>query len=319
MKRLAILTSGGDSPGMNAAIRAIVRSSIKYNIQAFGVIHGYDGLINNEFEELDVASVGDIVHRGGTILKTARSEKFKTLEGQKIAAENLLKNDIDALVVIGGDGSLRGAAEISKLGVNVVVLPATIDNDMGCTDFTIGFDTAVNTVLDAISKIRDTGSSHDRISIIEVMGRHCGDIALQAGVSGGADYILIPELVCDYNELLEKISNSCERDKKHSIIVRAEGADISNDEISKVVREATGEEARLTVLGYIQRGGSPTNRDRMIASLMGAYAVELINNDDGNKVICQRGNDIVGVDIDEAIHLEREPDFGLLRIALQLS
>ncbi|MEG0918533.1 MAG: 6-phosphofructokinase [Anaerovoracaceae bacterium] len=319
MKKIAILTSGGDAPGMNAAIRAIVRSSIKNNIEAYGIMYGYDGLIDNDFVKLDISSVGDIIHRGGTILKTARSDRFRTEEGQYRAIENLTTNNIDGLIVIGGDGSLRGAKDLTTKGINVIVLPATIDNDMGSTDFTIGFDTAVNTVLDAISKIRDTGCSHDRTSIIEVMGRSCGDIALQAGLAGGADFILIPELPIDLIALSEKIKRSYARDKKHSIIVKAEGVSITNDKLAKYINDKVGEEARITVLGYLQRGGSPTNRDRVIASLMGAAAVDLVKNDDGNKVVVWSCNDIDYIDIDKAVTLEREADLSLLSLIMDLS
>ena len=319
MKKIAILSSGGDAPGMNAAIRAIVRSSLKLNMQPYGVLRGYDGLIDNEFMLLNISSVADIIHKGGTMLKTARSHRFMTEAGKSLAISNLKNNDIDALIVIGGDGSLKGSVELTALGINVIVIPSTIDNDMGCSEYTLGFDTAVNTALDSISKIRDTASSFDKTTIIEVMGRNCGDIAIQSGLSGGADYILLPEIEVDMEELISKIKKSSNRNKTRSIIVKAEGAGISNENLIEEITNATGEKPSLTVLGYTQRGGAPSNKDRRIASLMGVYAVDLINEDNYNQVICVNGNDLESMDISEGVKLNRAPDLELLTLILDLS
>ena len=283
--KIGVLTSGGDAPGMNAAIRAVVRCGIDAGMEVYGIKRGFDGLLDGEIEQMSLSSVGDILHRGGTVLKTARSERFSTEEGVKRAKVILGTFGIDALVVIGGDGSMRGALELSKLGVNVMCLPGTIDNDLAYTDFTIGFDTAVNTVLDAISKVRDTSFAHERNTIIEVMGRHCGDIALYSGVGGGAEAVLIPEIEADVNRICRKILQGAARGKLNSIIINAEGSGISSDKLAKEIAAVTGRETRIVVLSYLQRGGVPTLDDRLLASQSGAKAVELIKTGIRNKAI----------------------------------
>lgn len=308
MKRIGVLTSGGDSPGMNAAVRAVVRCGIESNMEVYGIYRGYEGLLDGEIRQLDRNSVGDILHRGGTILKTARSEKFRTEEGQRHAVNMLDTFGIEGLVVIGGDGSLRGGCDLMSRGIKVMGLPGTIDNDLGYTDYTIGFDTAVSTVLDAVTKIRDTSSSHERTTVIEVMGRHCGDIALHAGLAGGAEAVLIPEIEMDLNELCRKIVIGANRGKQHSIIIKAEGVGVSSQELTKTIEDRTGRETRLVVLSYLQRGGSPTYRDRMLATLTGAKAVELLREDSDSKAIGTVNGEIVAYDLQEAVEQKREID-----------
>jgi 6-phosphofructokinase 1 len=275
IKKIAVLTSGGDAPGMNAAVRAVVRKGIYHDLQVFGVFHGYDGLIRGEMQEMKLGSVADIIHRGGTILKTARCEEMFTEAGQKKAAAQLLAKGIEALVVIGGDGSYRGAQALSRLGIKVVGLPGTIDNDIVGTSLTIGFDTAVNTVVDAVSKLRDTATSHERTFMVEVMGRNCGDIALRSGLAIGAESILIPEIQFDLQEISEKLWRGYRRGKNHSIIIVAEGAgDIW--EISAKLKEISGLDNRVTILGHIQRGGAPSALDSLLGATMGGKAVEVL-------------------------------------------
>lgn len=300
--KIGVLTSGGDAPGMNAAIRAVVRCGIDAGMEVYGIKRGFDGLLDGEIEQMSLSSVGDILHRGGTVLKTARSERFSTEEGVKRAKVILGTFGIDALVVIGGDGSMRGALELSKLGVNVMCLPGTIDNDLAYTDFTIGFDTAVNTVLDAISKVRDTSSAHERNTIIEVMGRHCGDIALYAGVGGGAEAVLIPEIEADVNRVCRKILQGAGRGKLNSIIINAEGSGISSDKLAKEIAAVTGRETKIVVLSYLQRGGVPTLDDRLLASQSGAKAVELIKTGIRNKVIGIVSGKIQAFEIEGALN-----------------
>lgn len=314
MKRIGVLTSGGDAPGMNAAIRSVVRTGIYYNMEVVGILRGFEGLIQNETIPMELCSVGDILHRGGTILKTARSEEFMTEAGMNKACATLRDLEITDLVVVGGDGSMRGSIELSKRGFSVMLVPGTIDNDMGYTDFTIGFDTAVNTVLCAISNIRDTASAHERTTVIEVMGRTCGDIALYSGVTGGAESILIPELEVNMDQLCDKILEGIERKKSHNIIIKAEGVTVSSEEIARIIKEKTGQEARIVVLAYLQRGGSPSCRDRMLASLMGNRAVELIYNDSGSRAIGITGNEILDSDIEEAVKIKKEAALDLLGI-----
>lgn len=293
---------------MNAAIRSVVRCGIEAGMEVYGISRGYEGLLDGEIRELDRNSVGDILHRGGTILKTARSERFRTEEGQNHAVNMLETFGIEGLVVIGGDGSLRGGCDLARRGIRVMGLPGTIDNDLGYTDFTIGFDTAVSTVLDAISKIRDTSSSHERTTVIEVMGRHCGDIALYAGLAGGAEAVMIPEIETDLNELCRKIVIGANRGKLHSIIIKAEGVEISSQKLTETIEYRTGRETRLVVLSYLQRGGSPTFRDRMLASLTGAKAVELLAEDSGSKAIGTVNGEIVAYDLEAAVGQKREID-----------
>lgn len=284
LKRIAVLTSGGDSPGMNAAIRAAVRTAIYNKIDVYGIKRGYAGLLEKDFVPLDLGSVGGILQRGGTILETARSEKFKTEEGLQLAVNNLREEKIDGLVVIGGDGSFRGALALFERGVPVVGVPATIDNDIGGTHFTIGFDTAVNTVIEALDKLRDTASSHERMFIVEVMGRESGWIALTAGLACGAESILIPEIGYDIEEILVRLRRGRNRGKTHSLIVVAEGV-ASASEIKDQIWDAGGFEMRVVVLGHIQRGGSPTAFDRMLASRLGAGAVDLLLNGEVGKMV----------------------------------
>ena len=305
--KIGVLTSGGDAPGMNAAIRAVVRCGIDAGFEVYGIKRGYEGLLDGEIEQMNLSSAGDILHRGGTILKTARSERFSTEEGVKRSKVILDTFGIDALIVIGGDGSMRGALELSKLGVNVMCLPGTIDNDLAYTDYTIGFDTAVNTVLDAISKVRDTSSAHERNTIIEVMGRHCGDIALYAGVGGGAEAVLIPEVEADVSRVCRKILQGAGRGKLNSIIINAEGSGVSSDELAKEIAELTGRETRIVVLSYLQRGGVPTLDDRLLASQSGAKAIELIQNGIKNRAIGTVNGKIQAFEIEGA--LAEKPEF----------
>ena len=305
MKKIGVLTSGGDAPGMNAAIRAAVRCGIDAGFEVWGIERGYEGLLDGELRMLDRNSVGDILHRGGTLLKTARSERFREAKWQDRAVEILETFGIEGLVVIGGDGSLRGGLDLSKRGVKVMGLPGTIDNDLNYTDFTIGFDTAVSTVLDAISKIRDTSSAHDRTSVIEVMGRHCGDIALYSAVAGGAECVLLPEKEEDINNVCRKIIEGSNRGKLHSIIIKAEGTPTPSDELVKNIEERTGKEKKLVVLSYLQRGGSPTLDDRMLATRCAAKAIELLREESESKAIGTVNGNIVAYDLAEALAMPR--------------
>lgn len=318
MKTIAVLTSGGDAPGMNAAIRSVVRSGLDKGIKVMGIQRGYSGLINGEIFEMGRHSVSDIIQRGGTILRTARCEEFRTEAGRKKAVNILKAFGIDGLVVIGGDGSFQGARLLSKLGISTIGLPGTIDNDLAYTDYTIGFDTALNTVLDAINKLRDTSSSHERASIVEVMGRNCGDLALFAGVAGGAESVIVPEKGFDEDELCRKILEGKLRGKLHNLIILAEGVG-GAESLGKRVQEVTGIETRATILGHIQRGGSPTAFDRILASRMGARAVELLIDGKSSRVVGIREGKIVDDDIEEALAVERKFDEELYNIANMLS
>lgn len=318
MKKIAILTSGGDAPGMNAAIRAVTRAALDKGLEVVGIERGYAGLLGGEFVPMNRTSVSDIIQRGGTILRTARCLEFKQEEVRKRAVKILKVYGIDALVVIGGDGSFTGAKLLSKLGVKTVGLPGTIDNDLAYTDYTIGFDTTLNTVLDAINKIRDTSNSHERVSIIEVMGRHCGDIALYSGLAGGAEAILVPEKGFDKDELCRTIMEGKRNGKTHNLILLAEGIG-GAFELAKEVEEVTGIETRATVLGHIQRGGSPSAFDRILASKMGARAVDVLLEGKTSRVIGIRDNKIIDDDIDEALAMERKFDEELYEVAQVLS
>jgi len=314
---LAVLTSGGDASGMNAAIRAVVRSAIYSGMEVYGVHQGFEGLINGELEQMSAGSVADIIHRGGTILQTSRSENFRTEDGREQAACLLKEWDIGHLVVIGGNGSLRGGYEISKLGINVIGIPATIDNDVPYTA-SIGFDTAVNTVLEAINRLRDTASSHGRIFVIEVMGRDCGEIALAAGVAGGAESVLIPEIETDLGQVLEKIKQGIERGKAHSIIIVAEGV-YPAMELRDKIQEETGHETRVSILGHTQRGGTPTAVDRILASCMGKHAIDLIAEGQRNVMVAGEGNRIFTIPLEEVINGIRQPEMEMFEIARILS
>ncbi|WMJ80527.1 6-phosphofructokinase [Clostridium sp. MB40-C1] len=314
MKTIAVLTSGGDAPGMNAAIRSVVRVGLDKGLKVMGVQRGYSGLINGEIFEMERHSVADIIQRGGTILRTARCEEFRTEAGRK-KAQNILKAfGIDGLVVIGGDGSFQGARLLSKLGISTIGLPGTIDNDLAYTDYTIGFDTATNTVLDAINKLRDTSSSHERVSIVEVMGRNCGDLALYAGVAGGAESVIIPEKEFNEAELCRKILEGKLRGKLHNLVILAEGVG-GAEKLAKRVQEVTGIETRATVLGHIQRGGSPTAFDRILASRMGNRAVELLIEGKSSRVVGVRNGKVFDDDIEEALSVKRKFDDELYNIA----
>ncbi|CDM67740.1 6-phosphofructokinase [Clostridium bornimense] len=318
MKSIAILTSGGDAPGMNAAIRAVVRTALDKDLKVFGVNRGYSGLINGELFEMNRESVSDIIHRGGTILRTARCEEFKTEEGRKRAASVLKVFGIDGLVVIGGNGTFAGAQLLSKLGVKTIGLPGTIDNDLPYTDYTIGFDTALNTVLDAINKLRDTSSSHERVSIVEVMGRDCGDIALHAGVGGGAEFVILPEKGYNEEEICKNILQGKVKGKLHSLIIMAEGVG-GTDELANKIEEVTGIETRATKLGHIQRGGSPSAFDRVLASRMGYKAVELLCQGKTSKVLGMKNGKIFDMDINEALEVPRSFDEELYTISKIIS
>ncbi|SHF35580.1 6-phosphofructokinase [Caldanaerobius fijiensis DSM 17918] len=319
VKTIGVLTSGGDAPGMNAAIRAVVRTGIYHGLKVLGIYRGYNGLIHDEIKELDASSVADILQRGGTILRTARCEEFKTEEGLKKAAEVARKHKMDGLVVIGGDGSYRGARDLSKYGINTIGLPGTIDNDIACTDYTIGFDTAVNTVLDAINKIRDTMSSHERTSIIEVMGRNAGYIALYAGLTGGAESVILPEVDYDIDEIVDKINYGIKRGKLHHIIILAEGVGRAENFAKMIKEKMPTLDIRTSVLGHIQRGGSPTAFDRLLASRMGARAVELLMQGATNRVIGIRNGVLCDVDIDEALNMKKTIDMELYNLTKILS
>lgn len=303
MEKIAVLTSGGDAPGMNAAIRAVVRSSIYNNVRVLSIRDGFNGLIGAQIEEMNLSSVADIIHRGGTILRTTRSEEFKTEDGQKRAMNVIKVLGIEGIVVIGGGGSLKGAAVLNSLGIPTIGVPGTIDNDLGYTDYTIGFDTSVNTVVDAISKIRETSISHGRANIIEVMGRDCGNIALYAGLASGAESIIIPEMDFSIDEVCRKLLRGRNRGKLHSIIILTEGV-ADPIRVSNEIREKTGIETRATILGHIQRGGSPTAFDRILASKMGAKAVELLIQGAKDRAIGMKGNDIIDMDLNKALSIE---------------
>ena len=308
IKTIGVLTSGGDAPGMNAAIRAVVRTAISKGLKVKGIMRGYAGLLNEEIVDMDTKSVADIIQRGGTILYTARCEEFRTAEGQKKGAEICKKHGIDGLVVIGGDGSFKGAQKLSHLGINTIGVPGTIDLDIACTDYTIGFDTAVNTAMEAIDKIRDTSTSHERCSVIEVMGRHAGYIALWCGIANGAEDILLPERY-DGNEakLIEHIKDTKKKGKKHHIVINAEGIGDSQA-MAKRIEAETGMETRATILGHMQRGGSPTCKDRVYASIMGAYAVDLLCQGKSDRVVAYSHGEYVDYEIDEALAMKKDID-----------
>ncbi|WP_416151480.1 6-phosphofructokinase [Salipaludibacillus sp. HK11] len=318
MKRIGVLTSGGDSPGMNAAIRAVVRKAIFHDLEVYGIYSGFAGLINGDIEKLDIGSVGDIIQRGGTKLYTARCEEFKTLEGQEKGIEQLKKFGIEGLVVIGGDGSFRGAQKLVEHGYPTIGVPGTIDNDIPGTDFTIGFDTALNTIIDAIDKIRDTATSHERTYVIEVMGRNAGDLALWSGLANGAETIMVPEVKDDMKDIVSRLKRGTDRGKKHSIIIVAEGVG-SGVEIGKEIQDKTDLETRVTILGHIQRGGSPTAQDRVLASRLGAKAVEVLLAGDAGKMVGIENNQLVVHDIDDALSRKHSLDEKMYNLSKELS
>ena len=305
LKTIGVLTSGGDAPGMNAAIRAVVRTAIHAGLNVKGIMRGFSGLLEEEIVDMDSKSVADIISRGGTILYTARCQEMKTKEGQKKAADICRKHGIDAVVVIGGDGSFKGAAELADNGIRTIGVPGTIDLDIVCTEYTIGFDTACNTAVEAIDKVRDTSTSHERCSIIEVMGRHAGYIALWSGIATGSDEILIPEYYDgDEQVVVDAIIDSRKRGKKHHIIINAEGIGHSTS-MAKRLEAATGIETRATILGYMQRGGAPSCKDRYFASIMGSKAVQLLLEGKTNRLVCYQHGDFCDVDIMEGLAMTK--------------
>ena len=318
-KTIAVLTSGGDAPGMNAAVRAVARAALSKGIKVYGVRRGYNGLLNGDVFEMNLRSVSDILSKGGTVLYTARSPEFNTKEGVKKAADNCRKLGIDGVVVIGGDGSFRGARDLTGEGIPCIGVPGTIDNDISSSDYTIGFDTAMNTAMEMIDKIRDTAQSHDRCSVVEVMGRRCGDIALEVGIAIGASAILVPEVPYDLKkDVIDVLLKNRETGKKHFIIVVAEGIG-GIDGIVKEIEAQTGIETRGTVLGHVQRGGSPTLRDRVVASRMGYRAVELLEEGQSNRVVVLKDNHIVDYDISEALAMKKQFNTKLFNIAHEIS
>ncbi len=318
LKKIGVLTSGGDSPGMNPAIRAVVRKAIFHNLEVFGIYGGYTGLISGNIKRLELGSVGDIIQRGGTMLQSSRCPEFKTKEGQQKGVEQLNAHGIEGLVVIGGDGSYRGAKALTELGYPCVGVPGTIDNDIPGTEQTIGFDTALNTVIHALDKIRDTATSHERTFVIEVMGRDAGDLALLSGLAGGAETILIPEEGYDMDDIAARLLKGQERGKKHSIIVVAEGV-CSGMEFGKKLQEATNFDTRVSVLGHIQRGGSPTAADRVLASRLGARAVELLIEGKGGRAVGIEKNMLVDYDIIDALQKKHTLDMDLFKLSNELS
>lgn len=318
MKKIAVLTSGGDAPGMNAAIRAVVRAAIYNGVEVVGIPRGFSGVMRGDTIPMNLGSVADIIQRGGTILYTARSEEFKTPEGQQQGVQSLRQAGVDGLVVVGGDGSFHGAQVLDRLGVATIGVPGTIDNDIPCTDETIGFDTAVQTAVEAIDKIRDTATSHERTFVVEVMGRHAGDLALTVGLAGGAESILIPEIPFQLEDVIAKLERGVARGKRHSIIVVAEGAG-SGIEIGKYLQHHTGFDVRVTVLGHIQRGGPPTARDRMLASELGSHAVELLLAGEHGKMVGVERGQLHAVDFDTVFATPRKPDQELFDLAAKLS
>lgn len=319
IKTIGVLTSGGDAPGMNAAIRAVVRTGIYHGLKVLGVKQGYNGLINGDIVELDARSVGDTMQRGGTVLQTARCKEFRDLDGVQKGIDTAKKFGMDALVVIGGDGSFRGAKDLCALGFPTVALPGTIDNDISCTDYTIGYDTCLTTVVEAVDKLRDTSSSHSRCSVVEVMGRNAGHIAVNAGIACGAEVILIPEREWDFEEdVVKPILAGKDRGKTHSIVIVAEGVGKSF-KLAEQIEERTGIESRATVLGHIQRGGTPTVRDRVVASQMGNFAVETILAGKSNRVICLKDNKIIDIDIEEGLAMKKDVSDELVKLTKVLS
>mgnify|MGYP000096107219 FL=1 len=319
MKKIAVLTSGGDAPGMNAAVRAVVRAALYKGIGVYGVYRGYNGLINGDLEEMSLRSVSDTIHRGGTLLYTARSPEFRTEEGIQKAVKTCREHGIEGVVVIGGDGSFRGAQDLSRHGISCIGIPGTIDNDIACCEQTIGYDTAMNTAMELVDKLRDTSQSHDRCSVVEVMGRHAGYIALNVGIAVGATSILVPEIPYDFEkDVMDRIRTTAVTGKKHFIIVVAEGVGHVTELAEKIEAES-GIESRATILGHVQRGGSPTLRDRVLASRMGYEAVQLLEAGKSNRVVAIQSDHIVDFDIEEALAMKKLLDVDLYRMAHEIS
>lgn len=318
IKKIGVLTSGGDAPGMNAAVRAVTRAAIRKGMQVYGIRRGYNGLINGDVFEMNERSVSDIIQRGGTMLYTARCPEFRTEEGVEKARAKCEELGLEGIVVIGGDGSFRGAADLSAKGILCVGLPGTIDNDIACTEYTIGYDTAMNTVVEMVDKLRDTTQSHDRCSVVEVMGRGAGYIALNAGIACGATYVITSEIPYDLDQVAKKMLESRKTGKQHFIIVVSEGVGHS-EEIARTLQEKTGIEARTTILGHVQRGGAPTVRDRVVASQMAYYAVELLSQGIGNRVVGMQNSKIVDFDIQEALSMKKPFEEELYHIAGEIA
>ena len=319
MKSIAVLTSGGDAPGMNPAVRAVVRTACQRGIKVYGVDRGYTGLINGDIHEMNLRSVSDIITRGGTILYSARCPEFKTEEGLQKAVSTCKKFGIDGMVIIGGDGSFRGARDLSLRGIPCIGLPGTIDNDISCTDYTIGYDTCLNTIVQMVDRIRDTSESHDRCTVVEVMGRGAGYLALEAGIAVGATSIIVPEVEYDIErDVIARIREFQKTGKKHFIVIVAEGVG-GTAEIAKKIEAETGVESRATILGHVQRGGSPTARDRIMASQMGSRAVDLLTQGIGNRVIGIRDNKIVDFNIFEALKMTKTIDMKDYELAHEIS
>lgn len=318
LKKIGVLTSGGDAPGMNAAVRAVTRAAIRMGMQVYGIRRGYNGLINGDVIEMNERSVSDIIQRGGTMLYTARCPEFRTEEGVNKAKDKCKELGLEGIVVIGGDGSFRGAADLSAKGILCVGLPGTIDNDISCTEYTIGYDTAMNTAMEMVDKLRDTAQSHDRCSVVEVMGRGAGFIAVNTGVACGATYVITSEVPYDLDVIAKKMLESRKTGKQHFIIIISEGVGHS-DEIARTLQEKTGIEARTTILGHVQRGGSPTVRDRVVASQMGYYAVNLLSQGIGNRVVGMQNNKIVDYDIQEALSMKKPFEEDLYHIADEIA
>ena len=319
IKTIGVLTSGGDAPGMNAAIRAVVRAACELGMKVYGIKRGYNGLMEDDMFEMNLRSVSDIINRGGTILYSARSPRFKTEEGMADAIENCKKRGIEGLVVIGGDGSFRGARDLSLRGIPCVAIPGTIDSDIGCCDYTIGYDTAMNTIMQMVDRIRDTAESHDRCAVVEVMGRGAGYLALNAGVACGATTILIPEIPYDFDrDVIERMKRAQKSNKVHFVIVVSEAIG-GVEEMAKRIQNETGVEARATILGHVQRGGSPTAKDRIVASQMGFRAVQLLKDGVGNRVVAMRRENIVDYDIFEALLMKNTIDLDMNKMNCDIS
>ena len=319
MRTIGVLTSGGDAPGMNAAIRAVVRAGCENGFRVMGIRRGYNGLMYGDMYEMNLRSVSNIINRGGTILYSARSPEFKTEEGMQKAIDVCKQMDMQGVVVIGGDGSFRGARDLSLRGVPCVGIPGTIDNDIACSDYTIGYDTAMNTVMENVDRLRDTSESHDRCSVVEVMGRRAGYIALNSGIACGATTILIPEVDFDFEkDVIDRMRRTQKTGKRHFIIIVAEGIGGVN-EMAKRIQEETGVESRATILGHVQRGGSPTVRDRVVGSTMGCRAVELLKQGIGNRVIALQKGELVDYDIFEALNMTKTIDLDLYKLAHEIS
>ena len=319
MKNIGVLTSGGDAPGMNAAVRAVVRAGCEKGLNVYGIYRGYEGLMDDKMELMDLRSVSDIINRGGTKLFSARSPRFPTEEGMQQAIKVCKEKNIDGLVVIGGDGSFRGARDLSLRGIHCIGIPGTIDNDIACCDYTIGYDTCLNTIMQMVDRIRDTTASHDRCSVVEVMGRRAGYLALNAGIACGATTILIPEVEYDFQrDVIDRIRRTQKTGKMHFVIIVAEGIG-GVEELAKKIQAETGVESRATVLGHVQRGGSPSVKDRVVASEMGYYAVQLLLKGIGNRVVAMQKDRIVDFDIFEALNMKKSIDLDLYKIAHEIS